>query len=149
MCTTQTESSSCTECGTPNCVARFDSFLALEFGNPAYGAVHHLTVATYMLQHSSKLTKKGWLEMRALLRAFLLENKPPAWIRKENKDKVDSGKRAFTIQSKTGARVIEKSAWTKTICDVRAETPEVYCVDVEMWARAALEDALEITTETA
>jgi hypothetical protein len=134
----------CPECGAPDCRARFDAFLVLEFGDSGYGAVHHLTVAAYMLQHSSQLTKEGWLEMRALLRAFIVENKPPAWIRKERKDRVDSGKRDFKIKSKTGARVIENSAWRKTILDVRDESAEVYCADVTAWAKSALEDAEEV-----
>lgn len=134
----------CPECGTPDCQARFDSCLALEFSDPAYGAVHHLTVAAYMLQHSSKLTKEGWLEMRTLVRAFLVENKPPARIREERKDSVDRGKRQFKIKSKTGARVIEKSTWTKTICDVRAENAEIYCADIAEWAKFTLEESEEI-----
>ena len=134
----------CPECGAADCQARFDEFLALEFSEAGYGAVHHLTVAAYMLQHSSRLTREGWLEMRGLLREFLVENKPPGFIRKQNKDKVDSGKRQFKIKSKTGERIISQSTWTKTICDVRLENAEVYCVDVTEWARAALDEANSI-----
>lgn len=137
----------CTECGAPDgvCQARFDEFLALEFTDAGYGAVHHLTVAAYMLQHSSKLTPAGWLEMRSLLREFLVEAKPPAFIRKQNKQKVDSGKRSFKFKSQTGQPVIAKSAWTKTICDVRASGPAAYCADVTEWARSALVESEEIT----
>ena len=53
----------CPECGAPaqSCETRYHECLVKEFSEPGYGAVHHLTVATYMLQHSSKLTKEGWL----------------------------------------------------------------------------------------
>jgi hypothetical protein len=122
------------------CKARFEEFLVLEFTDVGYGAVHHLTVATYMLQHSSKLTKEGWLYERDLLREFLVENKPPALIRKQNKDVVDSGKRKFKITSKDGKPIIHESTWVKTILDVRTENAEVYCDDVVAWARSALED---------
>ena len=44
---------------------------------------------------------------RELLREFLVENKPPAFIRKQNKDLVDSGKRTFKIKSRDGKRIIE------------------------------------------
>jgi hypothetical protein len=117
------------ECGAPenDCETRFHEFLVLEFTDAGYGAVHHLTVATYMLQHSSKLTREGWLHMRELLREFLINNKPPAFIRKQNKDLVDSGKRKFKIASKDGVPVIQKATWTKTILDVRTENAEVYC----------------------
>ena len=72
----------CPECGAPDllCKTRFDEFLVLEFTDTGYGAVHHLTVTAYMLQHSSQLTREGWLHERELLREFIIENKPPAFI---------------------------------------------------------------------
>jgi hypothetical protein len=133
----------CPECSAPDnqCQARFDEFLVLEFTDPGYGAVHHLTVTAYMVQHSSKMTRAGWLHERGLLREFLVEKKPPALIRKQNKDLVDSGKRTFKIKSKTGVPVINKTTWNKTILDVRAENAEVYCEDISNWARSVLEEA--------
>ena len=133
----------CPECGAVEslCKNRFDEFLVLEFTDAEYGIVHHLTVAAYMLQHSSKLTREGWLHMRELLNEFLVENKSPAFIRKENKDLVDSGKRKFKITSKDGLPVINKSTWVKTILDVRAENAETYCADVTAWAKSALDEA--------
>ncbi len=134
----------CPECGAVDslCRTRFDELMALEFSDPAYfGTVHNLTVATFMLQHSSKLTKEGWLYERELLREFLVENKSPSFIRKQNKDLVDSGKRKFKITSKDGKRIISKTTWKKTILDVRTENAEVYCGDIKAWARSALEDA--------
>ena len=131
----------CPECGAPDsaCEARFHECLALEFQDPGYGAVHHLTVTAYMLQHSSKLTREGWLHQRELLREFLVENKPPAFIRRQNKD-LDSGKRTFKIKSKDGKPVINKNIWIKTILDVRMNEAETYCEDVIAWARSVLED---------
>jgi hypothetical protein len=136
----------CPECGAPDnlCQTRFDEFLVLEFTDAGYGAVHHLTVAAYMLQHSSKMTREGWLFERNLLREFLVENKPPAYIRKQNKDVVDSGKRTFKIKSKTGLPVIDKTTWTRTILDVRTENAEAYCEDITAWARATLEEAKQV-----
>jgi hypothetical protein len=132
----------CPECGAADnlCQTRFDEFLVLEFTDAGYGAVHHLTVATFMVQHSSKMTREGWLFERDLLREFLVENKSPEYIRKQNKDIVDSGKRKFKIKSKTGLPVINKTTWTKTILDVRAENADVYCGDINAWARSVLED---------
>jgi hypothetical protein len=136
----------CPECGATDgfCQTRFDEFLILEFTDAGYGAVHHLTVATFMVQHSSKLTREGWLFERDLLREFLVENKPPALIRKQNKDVVDSGKRKFKIKSRDGLPVINKTTWTKTILDVRVENAEVYCEDINAWAKSALEDVQEL-----
>ena len=137
----------CPECGAADalCKTRFDEFLVLEFTDPGYGAVHHLTVAAYMVQHSSKMTREGWLFERNLLKEFLVENKPPAYIRKQNKDVIDSGKRKFKIKSKTGVPVINKTTWNKTILDVRAENAEVYCEDITVWARSVLEESEKIS----
>lgn len=133
----------CPECGAPDqlCQTRFDEFLALEFTDAGYGAVHHLTVAAFIVQHSSLMTREGWLYERELLREFLVENKPPSYVRKQNKDRVDSGKRTFKIKSRDGKRIIEKSTWKKTILDVSMENAEVYCEDITSWARSVLEDA--------
>ena len=47
--------STCTECGAAldetTCQSIFDSFLVLEFSEAAYGAVHMLTVACFMIQY--------------------------------------------------------------------------------------------------
>lgn len=133
----------CPECGAPDsaCEAHYHECLVKEFTDAGYGAVHHLTVATYMLQHSSKLIKEGWLYERGLLREFLIEKKPPAFIRKQNRDVVDNSKRTFKIASKDGQPKISRADWTKTVLDVRMENAETYCADVNAWARAALEDA--------
>ena len=130
----------CPECGAPDCEARFHECLTLEFNNAAYGVVHHLTVAAYMLQHSSKLTREGWLHERNLLKEFLVENKSPAYIRQQNKDLVDSGKRTFKIKSTDGLPVIDKTTWTNTIIDIRMDNAKEYCEDVTAWAMSVLED---------
>jgi hypothetical protein len=136
----------CPECGAPDnlCQVRFDEFLVLEFTDAGYGAVHHLTVAAYMVQHSSKMTREGWQYEHDLLREFLIEKKTPAMIRKQIKDTVDSGKRTFKFKSKTGVPVISKTTWSKTIMDVRSENAEVYCEDITAWARSVLEEAQEL-----
>ena len=133
----------CPECGAAEngCEARYHEFLVKEFEDAGYGAVHHLTVAAYMLQHSSKLTKEGWLFERNLLREFLIEKKPPAFIRRQNRDVVDSSKRTWKIKADDGLPKISRTQWTKTVMDVRMQNAEVYCEDVTAWARAVLEDA--------
>ena len=137
----------CPECGALDfgCEARFNEFLALEFSDTGYAAVHHLTVATYMLQHSSKLTKKGWMHMRELLREFLMENKNPAFIRSRSSDFINSSKRKFKITSKNGMPVINKTAWQKTILDVHADDAGIYCKDVTTWAGIVLKDTEDLS----
>lgn len=133
----------CPECGATDnlCKSRFDEFLALEFSDMSYGEVHNLTVATYMIQHSSKMSLEGWMYERDLLREFIVEKKSPSLVRQQVKDSVDSGKRTFKFKSKDSKPVISKTSWTKTILDVRTENAEVYCVDVNAWAKSVLEDA--------
>lgn len=139
----------CPECGATDsaCENRFHEFIIKEFEDAGYGIVHHLTVAAYMLQHSSKLTKEGWLFERGLLREFLIEKKPPAYIRKQNRDVVDSGKRTFKIAEKDGLPKISRTKWTKTIMNVRMENAEVYCADVEAWAMSVLGEAEMVEIE--
>ncbi len=137
----------CPECGAKNagCQARFDEFLALEFTDAAFGAVHHLTVAAFMLQHSSRLTREGWLHERRLLKEFLIENKPPALLRAENRDAVDSGKRTFKIKSVEGRPVLSKTSWRTTIMDVQPGNADAYCQSITGWAKAVLEESNAIT----
>ena len=137
----------CPECGATDnlCKSRFDEFLALEFSDMSYGEVHNLTVATYMIQHSNKMSLEGWMYERDLLREFIVEKKSPSLIRQQVKDSIDSGKRTFKFKSKDGKPVISKTSWTKTILDVRSENAEVYCADVNAWAQSVLEEAETIT----
>jgi hypothetical protein len=142
----------CPECGAMStaektCEMQYHECLIKEFTDAGYGAVHHLTVAAYMLQHSSKLSLQGWLETPRLLREFLIEHKPPAEIRRQNKNQVDSGKRKWKIASKDGISKISKTEWTKTVLNVRLENAKVYCADVTAWALAALKDSEEIIRE--
>ena len=136
----------CPECGALNygCEARFHDFLAKEFSDPEYGAVHHLTVTAYMLQHSSKLSRQGWLYQRDLLIDFLVNNKPPAFVRRQNRDAVDCGKRDFNINSSTGKPLFQKSGWARTIMDVDTDDAEKYCRDVKLWAQSVLDDSGQI-----
>lgn len=67
----------CPQCGAL-CLPRFNEFLALEFSDPGYGAAHNLTVTASIVQHSSQLTREGWLLKRSLLREFVVEGKSPA-----------------------------------------------------------------------
>ncbi len=133
----------CPECGAPDsaCEARYHECLAREFSEAGYGAVHHLTVAAYMLQHSSKLTRAGWLFERDLLKDFLVSRKDPALIVKQNQGRLDSGKRNFKIADKDGQPKIDRRQWTKTILDVYQDDAEIYCRDVNAWAQAVLDDS--------
>ena len=136
----------CPECGAPGeaCKAQFQALLAREFTDPGFGAVHHLTVTAYMLQHSSQLSREGWLYEREMLRRFLLEGQPPALVRRQARPVLDSGRRRFKIASNDGRPLFGQRAWAKTIMNVRMGSADVYHDDVAAWARAVLEEALKI-----
>ncbi len=139
----------CLECGAPDrdCAARFDECLVREFEDARYGRVHNLTVSTYMLQHSSKLSRAGWLYERDLLREFLLGGKSPEQIRQDRQGVLDSGKRTFSFKSKDGQPVIPATRWSKTVLDIRMDDPATYCEDVIAWASATLADSENISIE--
>ena len=86
---------------------------------------------------------------RNLLHDFLVNNKPPAFIRQQNRGAADSGKRAVKIKSKDGQPVVSKTAWAKTILDIRMENAKEYCEDVTAWARPVLGEAEAITMQPA
>lgn len=139
----------CAQCGAiyasdETCQQRFEACLALEYDNPlAYGAVHLLSVACYMLQHNL-YSREGWLETRALVRQTISQEYTSADIRKMNRDRLDSGVRKWSITK--GAKLAEFATirWSRTIADLRLENPEDYVSDVKQWAVSVLEDTLEI-----
>lgn len=144
----------CPECGAlleagEACADRFHACLVLDFSDPAYGMVHHLVVATYMLQHPSRLTAEGWPAARALLKAFLHEGRTPAAVRQEDRRALDSGRRSVKLKNRAAAPVVRSRTWPATIADVRLESGEAYCASVTQWATAALAAALDMELEDA
>jgi hypothetical protein len=139
----------CPECSAPErrCEAQFHEFLALEYADAAYAAVHHLTVAAYMVQHSSKLTPEGWRFERELLRRFLEAGVSPSRVRREIAPEVDSRYRDFKIKSSDGQPLFDRPAWSRTIMHVRREAPETYCSDITAWARSTLVESEQVRLE--
>lgn len=137
----------CPECGAPltaneGCTQRFHHFLALEMTDPEYGAVHHLTVAAYMLQHPSQLSVQGWQAMRHLLEQFLGdENFTPAQARARNRRAVDSKNRSWSFTKGERLALPAWFAWSRTIMSVDDSTPPRYRKDIEAWARSVLAEA--------
>jgi hypothetical protein len=136
----------CPQCGAEfltdeRCRDRFDLCLAREFENPAtFGAVHHLTVACYMLQHNA-YSREVWLEARNMIARFVREGVTPAEIRKRNRYRLDSGRRTWSVTK--GAKLPEFGAiaWSRTIAGVRPEDdPDIYGANVKLWAISVLED---------
>ena len=135
----------CPQCGAvypagESCRERFERCLALEFEQPeSYGSVHHLTVATYMLQHNS-YSRTAWLDTRQGLAQFVREGLSPQAARQQNRARLDSGRRSWRITRGEKLGEVAELHWTRTLADVRLEDARQYCADVRQWAAALLND---------
>lgn len=121
------------------CWDLFGACMEKEYTNPDFGAVHHLTVAAYMLQHPSRLSRQGWLATRDVLVQFLVKGATPAQVRQQNRMLVDSGHRRWKFKGGQPFTGIDPSAWSLTIVDVRFTDAQTYCEDVARWAKEVLE----------
>lgn len=137
------KSQKCPQCGgdlpsEETCRHRFVRCMALEYENPAtYGAVHHLTVICYMLQHNG-YSRDGWLEARDMLARFIQDGVTPTEVKQQNRYKFNSGHRTWSITKGERLSDVDGLLWTRTIADVGLDDPEVYCADVILWARGVL-----------
>lgn len=134
----------CPECGAAwkdgnSCEGFFHACLALEFSDPAYGAVHNLTVPAYYLQHPSLLSRPGWEEIYRTLSGFLVDGVSVGQMRRRATATLDSGRREFSLR-KGPPMDLNGIAWTHTIAAVRLDSGEVYRSDVRHWAQAVLAD---------
>ena len=135
----------CPQCGAvfttdETCQDRFNVSQLKEIEQPAFYAVHHLSVPCYMLQHNV-YSRQGWLEVRALLEKFVYEGWTPAMARRQYRVSGDSGHRAFSFTRGAKLPGVEDIAWSYTIAQVRLDTAESYCADVRRWAESILADS--------
>lgn len=123
-----------------SCSQRFGRLLALEYENSTtYGAVHHLTVPCYMLQHN-EYSRGAWLVAREMVEQFVKASATP-----------DSLRHTFQRQSRDrtwritgGPKLAEFGAirWTCSIMDVRFDDgPSIYHSDITRWAIQLLIDS--------
>lgn len=144
------EMNTCSECGATltrgrSCRYYFDALLAKEYSNTGYGTVHHVRVPAYMLQHPSRLTRRGWLEMRRLLSSFINQDKSPNEVRKTTQKSVQNNQRDFSF-TKGESIELGNINWTQTISDIRMEEASTYCEDVLEWASQILKDTEKFET---
>lgn len=141
----------CLDCGArleagTTCQSIFDSFLTLEFSDPAYGEVHFLTVACFMVQHGrySDATL-AWIQSK--LRAYLEENLPVSEIRRSAADETNNVERGWQVLRQAQDRPLPKINWQVTIADVAEHAADAadYCNWVRRWGAATLRqmDALK------
>jgi hypothetical protein len=125
----------CPECGASGCREKFETMLALEFENPeVFGAVHHVTVICYNLQHPSAFSDEALAWMRSTLRALVEEGLSPAELRERSKKQF---KGQVTVLSKT-PKATRQIRWSMTVINVHIDTPENYVSDIMVWAKSIL-----------
>ncbi len=135
----------CLQCGAVipqggQCRDFFDLCLAYEYENPTtFVAVHHLTVACYMLQHNA-YSRNAWLEAREMVAQFVQQDVVPADMRKQNRQRFAGGQRKWSITKGEKLSEFDTIIWSATIADIRLDSPEIYCADVRHWAISVLED---------
>lgn len=136
----------CSLCGAATdidltCQDIFDEFLALEFSNPAYGKVHMLTVSCFMIQHQ-RYSDPALQWIQQTLRNVLENGVDPSEIRLQMTSDVDQGKRDWKIERQPAERELPPIKWSITIADVyqHKDNPIDYCIWVENWARATLNE---------
>ena len=134
----------CPECGAATaegqtCRDYFDQMLYWENEDPARGIVHHLMVLCYHLQHPGLYSAEGLAHGRELLADFVARGVTPQEARRNNREHVASGNRAWSITARPGnVGAYERPiTWTMTAADVVAGGPENYIDKVQAWAEEA------------
>ncbi len=141
----------CPQCGASlledqSCRERFDEAQLIEVADPAYYAVHHLSVPCYMLQHNL-YSRRGWLTVRRLLVEFLHQGLTPQAARRRDGARMDSGRRTWSIAKGAKLSGVEDVRWSFTISDVRTDAAEHYVADVRRWAEQVLVDTQHLANE--
>jgi hypothetical protein len=139
----------CPTCGAslpPNhtCEDLFNAAQFQETEDPAYYAVHHLSVPCYMLQHNT-YTRRGWIAVRHLLRRFVEEDLDPGTARQEIHQTPQGSQRSWSLTRGEKHPAVAGIHWTRTVADMRLDSASHYCADVLAWAKSILEDSQHIS----
>ena len=143
----------CAECGVSlldekTCQSIFDECLMLEYLHPeAFGRVHMLLVACFMIQHE-RYSDEALIWIEEQLRAHLEQGVSVQHIRRRTSQEAKSGTRTWKITRPEGAAALPKVAWSVTIADIvpALQDAEHYCQEVERWARATLREMPQLTS---
>ena len=138
----------CAECGAVwaddrTCETVYQAFLALEFSDPGYGAVHFLTVATFMLQHG-RYSEAALDWVVPAMRAYLAGETDVPELRRGARS-LTQGVRDWKVTRQPGEFRQRAVAWDHILADVapHAASAAAYCAAVTLWASRALEQWTE------
>jgi hypothetical protein len=134
----------CVECGAllpeeSTCQTFFDEFLILEYTNPAYGQVHFLTVACFMIQHR-RYSDEALIWIESTLHTYLNNQLTGQQLRQLAAKGTDGATRTWKVTRQVDAPPLPKLAWSMTIIDVAQDMQDAerYCEQVKQWARTTL-----------
>ena len=134
----------CAECGAAlregtTCHTIFESFMALEFSDPAYGEVHFLTVACFMIQHR-RYSDEALTWIQTALRAYLDEGITGHELSRRVARALGQTTRTWKVPRQPDAPPLPDIAWDITIADVAqsAHNATFYRDHVTRWARRTL-----------
>jgi hypothetical protein len=130
---------SCPSCGVADCLAAFDRCLAADFSDAAYGAVHHLVVPAYGLQH-------GWYTgdvLRDVVK-FVGEHldRPPSDFERRRVRSTADGQVRVRARDHQPLSLV----WDQTVADVDLATSTAYASSVRAWA-ASVASTIAATTQ--
>lgn len=144
----------CPQCGAElppdqTCRALFERCLVKDYEQPAtYGAVHHLVVACYMLQHN-EYSRRAWLGARQLVAQVIREGASPARLLQKMQPHLNSNTRTWKIVGEPKIAEVEAIVWTRTIADMRLDSAESYVADAHGWANSILADTEDFVRKLA
>lgn len=143
--------SPCPDCGRmvaddAQCSDPFWEAQAIEGNDPAYYAVHQLSVPAYYLQHNL-YSRAGWLQVRKLMGEFLFAGLDPQYARRKYRDDFDNKNRTDSITRGPKLEEVATVNWSRTIGDVRVHSAEHYCADVRAWAESVYHDSAAMVAQ--
>ena len=137
----------CPDCGaawTANktCQDDFHQFLFWENKYPETGAVHHLMVLCYHIQHPSLYSPEGLDYGLRLLVEFLEAGLTPAAAVRRSRQALDSSQRSWRLTASAGKHgaYAHPVKWTTRAADVVAAGPQSYLSSIRTWAASILAD---------
>jgi hypothetical protein len=120
------------------CQMIFDECLIREFTDPAYGQVHMLTVACFMIQHR-RYTNEALAWIKPQIQDHL-NGVTAQHIRQRAYQETQQRQRTWHVVQREGTVSPPSVVWSVTIADVVPcwDNAETYGEQIKRWARATL-----------
>jgi hypothetical protein len=144
--------STCPQCGAyaqygKTCCEKYEEILAIEYESPTvFGAVHHITVMCYNLQHPDSFTAEATAWMQSSLHAIINKGLSPMELRKRARKEFKGDVKVLRHTAQTEIyqkyQKSRKMHWSMTVLDIRTNEPEIYVEDVRVWAKSILKDLI-------